>query len=226
MLVEAELLVAGVRIVTGVLAAVTLGLAVISAPWRVWLDDRERQWVWLLSLAMLVGVWSMRAGITPGLSVRFLLVTSLTLMHGWQLAVIGAALVLGVLSFTGQADWSSFGANLLCMAIVPAFVTAWLHEFVHSRLPHNYFIYFFVTAFLGAAIAYNLAGLVRIALLALSGSLEAAHAGPEYFAILPFMSFGEAFVNGMVMAMAVVYRPRWVMSFDDRLYLRKRAESD
>jgi len=24
-----------------------------------------------------------------------------------------------------------------------------------------------------------------------------------------------------VMAMAVVYRPQWVMSFDDRLYLKK-----
>jgi uncharacterized membrane protein len=222
MLVEADLLGAGVRIVTGVLAAVTLSLAAISAPWRAWLDDGERQWVWLLSLGLLVGVWSMKAGITPGLSVRFLLVTALTLMHGWQLAVIGAALVLGVLSFTGQADWAAFGANLLCMAIVPALATARLHEFVHSRLPHNYFIYFFITVFVGSAIAYNLAGLLRIALLALSGSLEAAHAGPEYFAILPFMSFGEAFVNGMVMAMAVVYRPRWVMSFDDRLYLAKR----
>jgi uncharacterized membrane protein len=40
------------------------------------------------------------------------------------------------------------------------------------------------------------------------------------------MSFGEATVNGMVMAMAVVYRPRWVMSFDDRLYLRKRTDGD
>jgi uncharacterized membrane protein len=28
-------------------------------------------------------------------------------------------------------------------------------------------------------------------------------------------------VNGMVMAMMVVYRPKWVMSFDDRLYLKK-----
>jgi len=26
----------------------------------------------------------------------------------------------------------------------------------------------------------------------------------------------------MIMAMAVVYRPQWVMSFDDRIYLRKR----
>jgi uncharacterized membrane protein len=168
----------------------------------------------------------MKAGISPGLSVRFLLVTTLTLMHGWQLAVIGATLVLGVLTVTGQAGWASLGANLLCMAIVPALVTAWLHEFVHARLPHNYFIYFFLTVFLGSAVAYNLAGLTRIALLASSGSLEAAHAGPEYFAILPLMSFGEAFLNGLLMAMLVVYRPKWVMSFDDRLYLRKRTDSD
>jgi uncharacterized membrane protein len=226
MLVEPELLGAGTRVVAGVLAAAAFGLAALSAPWRIWLDDRERQWVWLLGLAVLLGVWSMKAGITPGLSLRFLLVTALTLMHGWQLAVIGAALVLVVLSITGQAAWSSFGANLLCMAVVPALFTAWFHEFVHSRLPHNYFIYFFVTVFVGSALAFNLAGLARLALLAASGTVEAAHVGPEYFAVLPFMSFGEATVNGMVMAMAVVYRPQWVMSFDDRLYLKKRADSD
>jgi uncharacterized membrane protein len=163
----------------------------------------------------------MNAGITPGLSLRFLLVTALTLMHGWQLAVIGGALALAVLNVAGVAAWSSFGADLLCVVIVPAVVTAQLHELVHGRLPHNYFIYFFVTVFVGSALAYNLAGLTRVALLATSGSLDAAHVGPEYFAVLPLMSFGEAFVNGMVMAMAVVYRPKWVMSFDDRLYLRR-----
>jgi len=223
MLVEPELLGAGTRIATFAPSCVALALAAISAPWRVWLGDRERQWVWLASLALLVCIWSMKAGITPGLSVRFLLITALTLMHGWQLALIGATLVLGVLSATGQAAWASFGANLLCMAVVPALATARLHEFVHARLPHNYFIYFFVTVFVGSALAYNLAGLARVALLAASGTLEAAHAGPEYFAILPLMSFGEAFVNGMLMAMTVVYRPKWVMSFDDRLYLAKRG---
>jgi uncharacterized membrane protein len=226
MFVEPELVGAGTRIITDLLAAVVLGLAAISAPWRVWLDARERQWVWLLGLAVLLGVWSMKAGITPGLSLRFLLMTALTLMHGWQLAVIGAAMVLAVLCITGQAAWSSFGASLLCTAVVPALFTAWFHEFVHSRLPHNYFVYFFVTVFVGSALAFNLAGLARLAVLAASGTIEAAHVGPEYFAVLPFMSFGEATVNGMVMAMAVVYRPQWVMSFDDRLYLRKRADSD
>jgi len=222
MLVEAGLLGTGVAIVADAIAAAVVLVAATSAPWRVWLEDRERQWVWLSSLGLLVGIWSMKAGFTPGLSVRFLLIAALTLMHGWQLAVIGAALVLVVLGLVGHAAWGSFGANLLCMGIVPALFTAWLHELVHAKLPHNYFIYFFVTVFAGSALAFNIAGLARLGLLAASGSLEAAHVGPEYLAVLPFMSFGEAFANGIVMAMAVVYRPKWVMSFDDRLYLNQR----
>jgi uncharacterized membrane protein len=221
MLLEAGLLNGGVSVIASALGGLALAIALYSAPWTVWLVDRERQWVWLGSMALLVAVWAMKAGITPGLSVRFLLVTALTLMHGWQLAIVAGALVLVVLSVVGVADWSLYGANLLCMAVVPALFTAWFHEFVHARLPHNYFIYFFVTTFLGSALAFNLAGLMRVALMAASGTLDLGHAGPEYFAILPFMSFGEAVVNGTIIGMAVVYRPKWVMSFDDRLYLAK-----
>jgi uncharacterized membrane protein len=224
MLIEAGLLGSVARVVTFVLSGSVLAVAAVSAPWRAWLDDRERQWVWLASLALLAGIWSMKAGFTPGLTVRFLLVTALTLMHGWQLAVAGGAMVLVVLCAAGQSAWGSIGADLLCMTVVPALVTAKVHELVHSRLPHNYFVYFFVTVFVGSAVAYNAAGLARLAILAASGSLDAAHVGAEYFAILPFMSLGEGVANGMVVAMAVVYRPGWVMSFDDRLYLHRRNE--
>ena len=221
MFLEAELLGPAARALTLAAGLGALGTAVATAPWRAWLEDRERQWVWLAGLGMLLAVWSMRAGFTPGLSLRFLLITTLTLMHGWQLAVAGAALVLLVTCLTGQTDWSSFGANLLCMAVVPALFTAWFHELVHDRLPHNYFVYFFVTVFLGSALAYNLAGLARLGLLLASGTLDPGRVLPEYFAVLPLMSFVEAVANGMPMAMAVVYRPKWVMSFDDRLYLRE-----
>ena len=54
-----------------------------------------------------------------------------------------------------------------------------------------------------------------------SGTLVTAQVGPEFFAILPLMSFGEAVANGTIVAMAVIYKPRWVMSFDDRLYLAR-----
>ncbi|HVN42795.1 MAG TPA: energy-coupling factor ABC transporter permease [Steroidobacteraceae bacterium] len=222
MLIEAGLLTAGTTLATGVVSTTVVLAAVLTAPWRAWLEDRERQVVWLTYAGFLVLLWSMHAGITPGLSVRFLMMTAFTLMNGWQLAVIGAGLALAVLTLTGHAAWGSYGANLLCMAVVPALFAARWHEFVHARLPHNYFIYFFLGVFLGAALAFNAAGLVRLAVLATSGALDTSRVGAEYLAILPFMSFGEGAANGMLMAMAVVYRPRWVMSFDDRLYLRRR----
>ena len=221
MLIEAGLLSSGVNIGASAATGVALAFALLRAPWSEWLADGERQWVWFGSMALLLVVWAMKAGLTPGLSVRFLLMTALTLMHGWHLAVVAGALVLAVLSYLGMAEWSLYGPNLLCMAVVPALFTAWFHEQVHARLPHNYFIYFFITTFLGAALAFNLAGFVRVALMVASGTLDAARAGPEYFSILPFMSFGEAIANGTIIGMAVVYRPKWVMSFDDRLYLAK-----
>lgn len=224
MLIEPELLTTGTRVVTGLASGAALVAAVATAPWRAWLSDHERQWVWLGFAGCLVALWSMKAGISAGLSLRFLLITAYVLLNGWQLALLGSSLALGVLCFTGQAAWSSFGADLLCIAVVPALFTAWFHEQVHARLPHNYFIYFFVTVYLGSALAFNLAGLARIGVLLLGGTLDSAHVGAEYFALLPMMSFGEGVVNGMVMAMCVVYKPRWVMSFDDRLYLRKRPD--
>jgi uncharacterized membrane protein len=225
MFIEQELLSAGTRIVTTFISLASLTVAATTAPWRSWLLEPERQRVWLASLLLLFAIWSMKAGVTPGLSVHFLMMTALTLMHGWQFASIGAALILLAMSLTGQADWASFGANLLCAGVVPALFTAWFHELIHDRLPHNYFIYFFLTTFLGSALAFNLAGLARLALVQ-ANAFPAGRVVAEYIVILPLMSFGEGVVNGMVIAMAVVYRPRWVMSFDDRLYLRPPRRSE
>lgn len=219
MLLEVGTLSGGANVIASLVGGVALAYAIHGAPWRAWLADNERQWVWFGSMALVLVVWAMKAGITPDLSVRFLLVTALTLLHGWHLAIVASALVLAVFSFMGWADWHAYGTNLLCIAVIPASFTAWLHEQVHARLPHNYFVYFFVTTCLGSALAFCLAGLARIVLMAGSGTLAGQPVGPEFFAILPLMSFGEAVANGTIVAMAVIYRPRWVMSFDDRLYL-------
>ena len=94
---------------------------------------------------------------------------------------------------------------------------------MHRRLPQNYFVYLFVSAFFGAALAWNLAALARGLLLLLSGQPAMdAQVGEDYAALLPLMSFGEAFINGLLIATVAVYRPQWVMSFDDGAYLTKR----
>lgn len=223
MQIEPQLLSPGWQLATGLLAAPVLGYALLTAPWTTWLGRPDRQHAWLGTIALLVLLWSMRAGITPGLSFQFLLVTVLTLMHGWRLALVGVAAVLAgeCLLQGGTAPWSAWAANFLCYGVVPvAFVHA-LHGAVQRWLPHNYFVYFFGTVFFGSMLAFNLAGFARIALLAANGTLAQAQLASEYLVWLPMVSLAEAFINGIVMAMAVVYRPEWVSSFDDRLYLHR-----
>ena len=219
---DAHELSAGWIVATWAGALVLLAWAVATAPWRGWLGDSERQHVWMGSVVMALALWAMKAGLTPGLSFHFLLATALTLMHGWQLALIGLAIVLSVLALMQPDHWPAWGLYLLAEGAVPVLFVAWLHGLVQRCLPHNYFIYFFVTVFAGSIVAFNLAGAARIGLLSLAGALTSADLAEEWLAFLPMMSFGEPFLNGIVMAVAVVYFPHWVSSFDDRLYLARR----
>jgi len=220
--VDAHLLGPGWIVATWALALALLGLAVATAPWRSWLGESERQHVWLGSVVVALALWAMKAGLTPGLSFHFLLATALTLMHGWQLAFVGLAIVLSVLSLMEPGYWPAWGLYLLAEGAVPVLFIAWLHRVVQRRLPHNYFVYFFVTVFAGSVVAFNLAGAARIGMLTLAGALPSADVAGEWLAFLPMMSFGEPFLNGMVIAVAVVYFPQWVSSFDARIYLARR----
>ena len=172
----------------------------------------------LLSAPVLAGA-SVLAALTFGLAV------ATHPWRGWLEDTERRAVWIGSLAMLGAA-WSlhaSFGPNLLCTAIVPALFAARLHEIVHRRLPRNYFVYFFVSVFFGSALAWNVAALARGLLLLLSGQpAMSAHVGEDYLALLPLMTFGEAFINGMLIATAAVYRPHWLMSFDDSAYLAKR----
>jgi uncharacterized membrane protein len=218
---EASLLTPPVRLIVALTSLGCIAIAAVRAPWRTWLDRSDRQHAWLGSLVLLMFVWSLRAGVTPGLTVQFLLISALTLMHGWALAVVGAGVVLlaDALQHHNLAD---LPVNLLCSGVVPATVTWVVHRVVEARLPHNYFVYFFVTAFGGSFLAFVLAALARLALLWASDAVPVAQVGDEYLLLLPMLALAEAFLNGLLMAVAVVYTPGWVASFDDRRYLRRR----
>lgn len=221
-MIDVDVLNTGWRITSAAVAALALLLAARSAPWATWRDRPGGQHVYLGSLTAMGLLWSLRAGITDGLAMHFLLVTTLTLMRGWRLTVLGCAAVLIALCLAGQVDLATIPVNLLCNACVPALVTTGIHRCVEARLPRNYFVYFFVTVFLGSAVAFNAAGLARVFVLVTSAAPVRGHIGPEYGVWLPMMSFAEAFLNGMLMSIFVVYRPAWVASFDDRRYLGPR----
>jgi len=44
--------------------------------------------------------------------------------------------------------------------------------------------------------------------------------GNNFLLILPMLMFGEAFLNGAAITLAVAYKPQWVATFHDRWYLQ------
>jgi uncharacterized membrane protein len=205
-------------LLTACLAFPLYAFSLVRAPWKRWLiASPERQHLWLASLVVLMLIWSRREPAVDGLSVQFLLVTALTLMHGWRLAVVGVGAVLAA-GCIQHGDWAAWPANLLCLGCAPVLFVHTLHRTVEYSLPRNYFIFVFVTVFAGSVIAFVLAALAPVALLQIAGSASAVHATHTYLSLLPMMSVAEATMNGLVMVAVIAYRPQWVATFDDRQY--------
>ncbi len=206
-------------IVAGILYALCLLAALLTAPWSK-IADSEASNSYFGAILVIIVLWLMRGGIQPGLDYHLLGMTLLCLMFEWQFAIFAATVIVAVTTWQGPAGWDVLGLNVLVMGIVPIVFTRMLLYACQRWLPHNFFIYIFVNAFLAGALSILLAGLASATIQQLAGVQPAGSIQANFIIILPMLMFGEGFLNGAVMSLMVVYRPRWVATFHDRWYLK------
>jgi uncharacterized membrane protein len=192
-----------------------------TAPWKR-LADSSQMNVWMGTIVVLIMFWLMKAGIKPGLNLHLLGATAFTLMFGRQLAILGFSIVVAGVTLSGGAGWEAYALNVLLSAAFPCFVADGLLRIVERYLPPNFFCYIFCAAFFGAAIAAVATGLLTCIVLWLAGVYPAEKLISDYFEYFILLGYAEAWMNGMLITLMVVYYPHWVSSFDDRRYLRKR----
>lgn len=206
------------------LAGVWLWCA-LTAPWQRLTDSTQAN-VWFGTLVVLTLMWSLDAGVRPGLGLHLLGATAFTLMFGRQLAIVGLCVVLAAVMVNGgavtAADWQPYALNALVMAVFPCFAAHLLLRVNERFLPANFFVYIFFAAFFGAALVIVLTGIVAIVLLWLAAVYPLDMLVAEYFPPYVLMGFAEAWLNGAAMTLMVVYFPHWVGSFDDRRYLNHK----
>jgi len=199
-----------------------LGAAIYAAPWRR-LKDSEQLHLWLGSCVALMLLWSfLKTGIRPGLNFHVLGATLVTLMFGPYLAVVGLSVVLLGVSFFGYSGWESFSANALLMGALPVTVSYAIYRLADSKLPNHFFVYIFVNAFIGAAVAMAATGLATTGMFALSGVYSADYLTSNYLPYYLLMGWSEALLTGMLATLLVVFRPQWVATFDDARYIRNK----
>ncbi len=194
--------------------------------WTVWRADWARMQlqglthVWLGISVFLMVLWVLRAGIHAGLDLHLLGLTVVTLLFGWNFALLGGLFALAGVTYAGVGAWETYALNAAGQVLLPVLLSHGIYQLVHRYLPRNFFVYIFLNGFVAGMLAIAAAGLLAGWLASMSGAFTAQQLENDFLLVLPLLVFPEGVLNGMTLAVAVIYRPHWVWSFDDSLYLQ------
>ncbi|MGI1669389.1 MAG: energy-coupling factor ABC transporter permease [Neptuniibacter sp.] len=198
---------------------VALFFAVRSAPWQVIANNRILQHMLFGATVLLLVLWSMRAGISPGLGIHFLGLTVMTLVFGWDLAVLASSVVLVGMALIGKESWGSLFIHGVCYVLLPVATTYAIYRFVESHMAKNFFIFLFIGGFIGAGISTAVGGLATSAVLVIDGVYDFDKVFLEYIRYLPLIMFPEGLLNGIFLTGMMVFHPDWVRYFDASRYI-------
>ncbi|MCB5185156.1 energy-coupling factor ABC transporter permease [Methylobacillus gramineus] len=203
------------------LAILLLVYSIIKAPWK-HLSPSALQHVFLGSIVTLLILWTIKAGIRPGLNIHLLGATVLCLMFRWQLALIAmATILLGHAAFN-MTGWHALGINFLIMAAIPVAFSYNLFRLVDSKLPNHLVIYIFVCGFLCAGLTINMCGLSAVLALIGMEAYPGEYLRDHYLPYYILIGWSEALLTGMAVTLMTAFRPHWLMTFNDTRYLKTK----
>ncbi|MEO7254084.1 MAG: energy-coupling factor ABC transporter permease [Casimicrobium sp.] len=205
------------------LMLLTLPLAwLYAAKYGDWarLASRSLTHVWHASIALIVATWSLKSTLGGGFTFHLLAMTGVTLALGVPLALLSAALATVVFIMIHSGSFANVAAIWVTLALVPIATTRLVLWASQQWLPPNFFVYIFVVAFGGAALSRFLALLASLCLWSLGDGRLLNRVLSDYLPYGIHLAFAEALLTGMIVTIAVVYKPQWISTFDDKRYLR------
>ena len=208
-----------ILLILGFVAFIAFLLAVKAASWQR-LADRSQLNGFLGTCVVLMILWSLRTEVFHGVEFHLLFMTTLTLMFGWSLAVIGGSIILSGTALAGMSSWSGLPVNFLVTVVLPVSFTYVFLILIRHWFPKHFFIYVYLNAFLVGGLSIVLAALSSAVLMSAVGYADFYELWDTYLAYFPLMLFPEAVLNGWFMTLLVCYRPDWVSTFRDREYLQ------
>lgn len=170
-------------------------------------------------LITLVVIWSAQAGIKTGLSVHFLALTALTLAFGWRSAFILCLPACLGLILLAKLSIMQLPHYLVLSGLFPILISYAVFKFSYHYLPRNIFVFIFVAGFFNAGFTGSSHLVINALYQWLNGNYDWNTIYTSYLMLLPLLIFPEGLLNGMVIAVLVVFKPEWLRLFSDRDYL-------
>lgn len=207
-----------VLIFADIVFAVFMLYAIITAPWYKILDNQSSH-VFLGTVLMIGFFWLIRSDVLNDINFHLLLTTTLFLMFEWQFALFAIVIIHVGLYSIDVMPIDVAPINIVFLGLVPICITRTLLKLSKKYLPHNFFIYIFINCFFAA-------GMSMLCIAAMTSGLYYLFANDEIFQqlenFLPFsmlMAMPEAAINGICMSGLIAYRPIWVATFHDSVYI-------
>lgn len=172
----------------------------------------------LATLVVLPWLWALPTLHRMPLQLQWSGACLVVLMLGWPLAIpalVAVGSIAAVLS--PSLDWADAVGTIAWQGVVPATLALALGAVIRRLIGTQPFVYVLGRAFLGTAVCLFLANVLG----QWSGHSLPGVEGDLSLVARWLMAWGDAFVTGMLTAIFVAFKPEWLATWSDRLYLRK-----
>ncbi len=204
-----------------VVASAALAVAMALRPWR-GLPGSGPPWPWLAWCVLLPLSWvADRLGAMPAAQ-PLPGACLLMLMAGWPLAILALLPVAALAAWLGDLSAAEALQRWLWLGLAPATLALALGGAIRRWLPHHLFVYILGRGFIATALANTAAGAAQ----ALVQPLPSGLALEDLLLARWLAGWGDAVLTGMIVAIFVAFRPEWLATYADRLYLPTRRQGD
>ncbi len=172
----------------------------------------------LATLVVLPWLWALPTLHRMPLQLQWSGACLVVLMLGWPLAIPALVAVGGIAAVLSPSlDWADAVGTIAWQGVVPASLALALGAVIRRLIGIQPFVYVLGRAFLGTAVCLFLANVLG----QWSGHSLPGVEGDLSLVARWLMAWGDAFVTGMLTAIFVAFKPEWLATWSDRLYLRK-----
>jgi uncharacterized membrane protein len=184
-------------------------------PWRM-LVGTELLTPLLATLVLLPWLWALPSLHHMPLQLHWSGAPLVTLMLGWPLAVLALVAVGITTTLISTTSVEAAAALIVWQGLLPATFVLLLGAALRRWVSHHPFVYVLGRGFLGSVLCIFAASLL---------AQWTGHELPNVssgLSVIAFwlMAWGDAFVTGMMCAIFVAFKPHWLATWSDNLYLK------
>lgn len=198
------------------LLTLALTAALLLRPWRL-MAGATRLTPMLGALTLIPWLWAMPSLHKMPLQLQGSGACLVVLLLGWPLAVPVLCVVGLIALLISPMDWETALDLTVWLGLVPATLALAMGAAVRRWIGPHLFVYVLGRAFIGTAVCVFVAGLL---------AQFAGHSMPGIDDDLSLVAhwlvaWGDAFMTGLFVSIMVAFKPEWLATWSDRLYLKK-----